>query len=327
MQSYYPFGMEIQERKYAQSAYRFGFNSHEKSNEISAEGNHTNALFGEYDTRLSRRWNIDPKPQVAVSSYSLFNNNPIYFNDPLLDTPTAKEAALLSKLAYGTKLTKKEQSEVDRSGWQLSNKVTGVEYEKKSGLKSALFERTINGKTEYTYAFAGTEGLINKDAWNDLTQIVGLSVQVGEAIDNTKEIIRQLGTAELTLAGHSLGGSLANSAALATGKVSITFNTAWVSTATMIRYGLLFKSQEGITNYVVLGEILNAVQKAANSNPFPQQNLLQNVGKTRYLLSAQPLIPVWGPIKSHSINVVIDEIEDVPDYNKIKGPGGAGGDW
>lgn len=309
------------------ASYRFGFNSHEKSDEISGAGNHTTALFGEYDTRLVRRWNKDPKPNASISVYSVFSNNPIWFNDIKLDTPTVKEAALMDKLTYGDKLSKDDQSAFNRSGWQFSGKATGVEYNKKSGLKSALFERTLNGKTEYTYAFAGTEGLINKDAWNDLTQVVGLSTQIGQAINNTKDIIKNIGNAELTLSGHSLGGSLANAAALATGKASLTFNPAWVSTATMVRYGLTFKPQSGLSNYVILGEVLNSVQRAANANPIPQMNLLQNVGKTHYLFSALPLVPIYGTLMSHSIDKVIDEIKDVPEYNKVKGAGSASGKW
>jgi hypothetical protein len=85
----YPGGMQMPGRKYLannNSKYRFGFNSHEKSDEIAGEGNHTTALFGEYDTRLVRRWNLDPRPDISASPYSMFSNNPIWFNDIALDT-------------------------------------------------------------------------------------------------------------------------------------------------------------------------------------------------------------------------------------------------
>ena len=84
---YYPFGMAMLSRKYeAVSGYRYGFNTHEKSDEIAGAGNHTTAEFGEYDTRLGRRWNLDPKPAVGVSLYSVFLDNPILYNDIKLDT-------------------------------------------------------------------------------------------------------------------------------------------------------------------------------------------------------------------------------------------------
>jgi len=66
--------------------YRYGLNGIEKLNEVSGDGNHYTALFGEYDPRLGRRWNLDPKPNPSLSSYSMFGNNPIWFSDPLLDT-------------------------------------------------------------------------------------------------------------------------------------------------------------------------------------------------------------------------------------------------
>jgi hypothetical protein len=81
--------MALPGRKFNQGTtkYRYGFNSHEKSDEIAGEGNHTTALFGEYDTRLVRRWNTDPRPDVSMSPYAMFSNNPIWFNDIALDTP------------------------------------------------------------------------------------------------------------------------------------------------------------------------------------------------------------------------------------------------
>ncbi len=70
-----------------QRYYRFGFNTQEKVDEIAGKGNHNTALFGELDTRLGRRWNLDPKPSSSTSPYSVFGNSPIYMNDILLDTP------------------------------------------------------------------------------------------------------------------------------------------------------------------------------------------------------------------------------------------------
>jgi LysM repeat protein len=73
-------------RNFSSEKYRYGFNGQERSDEIAGEGNHTTALFWEYDTRLGRRWNLDPKPNPSISSYATFANNPIWFSDPLGDT-------------------------------------------------------------------------------------------------------------------------------------------------------------------------------------------------------------------------------------------------
>jgi len=84
---YDPFGMLTVGRSWSVgSEYRCGFNGQEKVDEISGSGNHNTALFWEYDTRLGRRWGIDPKPIVGYSSYACFKNNPIIYRDLLGDT-------------------------------------------------------------------------------------------------------------------------------------------------------------------------------------------------------------------------------------------------
>ena len=64
----------------------YGFNGQEKVDEVAGEGNHNTAMFWEYDTRTGRRWNLDPNPQISISDYAVFGNNPILNNDPDGDT-------------------------------------------------------------------------------------------------------------------------------------------------------------------------------------------------------------------------------------------------
>jgi len=59
--------------------YRYGFNIQEKDEEI-AKG-HYIAPYWEYDSRLGRRWNLDPIVKFYLSSYSVLHNNPILFID------------------------------------------------------------------------------------------------------------------------------------------------------------------------------------------------------------------------------------------------------
>ncbi len=61
--------------------YRYRFNGQEQDNEISGTGNIMTAEFWEYDTRLGRRFNLDPVVKVFESPYSTFSNNPIWFID------------------------------------------------------------------------------------------------------------------------------------------------------------------------------------------------------------------------------------------------------
>lgn len=53
-------------------------------------GNENHALFWEYETRIGRRWNLDPMDQINMSNYSVFFDNPIAFNDPTGDDPGAR---------------------------------------------------------------------------------------------------------------------------------------------------------------------------------------------------------------------------------------------
>ena len=83
---FYPFGQQMPGRNYSQAntKYRYGFNGQEKSTEVNSES--YTAEFWQYDSRLGRRWNIDPKPNTSISPYAAFENNPIWFGDPLGDS-------------------------------------------------------------------------------------------------------------------------------------------------------------------------------------------------------------------------------------------------
>ena len=83
---YYPFGQEMPGRVYSPGSYRFGMNGQMKDNEFTGQdGAHTTAQFWEYDSRIGRRWDRDPKPTIGISDYSCFANNPIWNSDPLGD--------------------------------------------------------------------------------------------------------------------------------------------------------------------------------------------------------------------------------------------------
>jgi RHS repeat-associated protein len=82
----HPFGMIQPERTWESDKYRYGFNSQEMDNEVSGIGNSYTAEYWQYDSRLGRRWNIDPKPNPSISHYATFANNPILYNDFKGDT-------------------------------------------------------------------------------------------------------------------------------------------------------------------------------------------------------------------------------------------------
>ncbi len=75
-------GMVQPGRSFSASKYQFSINGQLKTNEIAP--NTTSAEFWEYDSRLIRRWNVEPEIQKypGFSSYLVYRNNPISYSDP-----------------------------------------------------------------------------------------------------------------------------------------------------------------------------------------------------------------------------------------------------
>ena len=120
---YYPFGAPIHGRGYSSEAYRFGFNTQEKIDEISGPGNHNTATFWEYDGRLVLRWNQDPKFVIGVSPYAINGDNPIFYTDPKGDFKTWLGAQLY-KYSHGARgYVSKANSGIHKGEWSVSNRV------------------------------------------------------------------------------------------------------------------------------------------------------------------------------------------------------------
>ena len=81
--SYFCFCTYTKQPETGKADYRYGFNGQERSDEVYGKGNLNTALFWEYDTRLGRRWNLDPIIKEYESPYATFANNPIWFIDIL----------------------------------------------------------------------------------------------------------------------------------------------------------------------------------------------------------------------------------------------------
>jgi RHS repeat-associated protein len=88
---YYPFGM-LMPNRHGGTLGRYGFNGQEKDDEVyNSEGTSYTAEYWQYDSRLGRRWNRDPKPNPSISEYACFANNPILYADPYGDTITVSK--------------------------------------------------------------------------------------------------------------------------------------------------------------------------------------------------------------------------------------------
>jgi hypothetical protein len=103
---YYPGGSQMPGRKFTQanSSYRYGFNGQEKSDDLTA-GNYT-AMFWEYDSRIGRRWNVDPV--YKNSPYECFNGNPILLSDPSGADPEDPKGKTLPEVIVRVTISKKQ---------------------------------------------------------------------------------------------------------------------------------------------------------------------------------------------------------------------------
>jgi RHS repeat-associated protein len=265
-----------------------------------------------YNPRESVWLSVDPLFEKTMTPYQYTYQNPLKYTDPTgmkeesIQEPTPLEAATMASHVYDGKIKLV-------GGWQVSKRdVKGLtKDDDQDGLKGNLYERTLNGNTEYAMVYAGTED-INKDGLEDILQVFGLSSQYAKAISNAEFLKDDLGDSELTFVGHSLGGGLAQASALSIDGRAITFNPAWLSTLTSQLHNI-YKSGDMITNYVIFGELLNNMQTVYGSKLG-----LRDLGTTKYLYSTVALIPIYGPLKCHTIGQVLSEIKDVKLYNRTK---------
>ena len=79
------FGVPLEGRTWNADKYRYtGVNGQEADLELGSGV--SSAEYWEYDSKLGRRWNIDPKPNAHMSYYSCFGNSPIWKSDIKGDT-------------------------------------------------------------------------------------------------------------------------------------------------------------------------------------------------------------------------------------------------
>ncbi len=111
-------------RNYSSNLYRYGFNTQELSPEINE--NSYSAEYWQYDSRIGRRWNIDPLKLTWESSYLVNGNNPNVFLDPYGDFKT-KFGAFLYKITHGGGKVSKAKKGEHKGEWRVIQRKTDEE--------------------------------------------------------------------------------------------------------------------------------------------------------------------------------------------------------
>lgn len=144
--------MLVPNRHNSAESYRYKYNGKEWQDELNLNLYDYGAR--NYDPALGRWMNVDPLVEQTMDAYGYCYQNPIKFVDPTGEEPTPYEAALMAAHVYDGKVQL-------GGGWKVSSIDVGLkssDYNNdKTGFKSALYERTIDGVTEYVYATAGTD--------------------------------------------------------------------------------------------------------------------------------------------------------------------------
>lgn len=148
--------------------YCFSFNGQEKDDEVSGAGNIMTAEYWELDSRLGRRWNVDPRPNAWESEYSIMGGNPILRTDVLGDKwKEPKDAAMAERLnnkleikknRYKKRADKFEEKALGEKNFTKAFDLLGKSIEAREGEKqmamaqshlAAIGEPLIN--QEYTF--------------------------------------------------------------------------------------------------------------------------------------------------------------------------------
>lgn len=203
-----------------------------------------------------------------------------------------------SSLAYDAELGDKYEFP-DGKQWEVVDVL-----ENEGTFENGFRGIALRNGDEVIVAFAGTDPLSLGDIGTDILQAAGFAPpQYQMAADFAEKWANQVGSDNVTLTGHSLGGGLASYAAIENDLHATTVNAAPLALSNI--GGSIFDSDvrnnPNITNYYVPNEVLTALD-IANGLDFRPGNKIAVQG-------ASSTINPLSPIKNHMLGNVAPGIE------------------
>ncbi|NVK63402.1 MAG: hypothetical protein HWE22_02395 [Flavobacteriales bacterium] len=187
---YYPYGMQMPNRHGSLADYRYAFNGMEVDNEVSGEGNSYTTMFRQYDPRLGRWKSLDPlaSKYPGASPFSAYNNNPIFFVDPLglegesFGPPDVWE---LIRRFFDDLTPNKNWSGAYRTIYKRKYKVTTIE---------AVTRRVVDGNLVAVYNSGSSGAIVDFNAFNEpdvitiIDNATGLRIFASGAMKGTAQV-------------------------------------------------------------------------------------------------------------------------------------------
>ena|GEM_PF-3008652 len=178
------------------NAYTFGFNGQEKDNEVSGFGNSNTAEFWQYDSRLGRRFNMDPVIVSWESPYACFRNNPNIFTDVKGDNSSSSSAGPEGFSAMSTAQLTEAFNAMNNAVLEYSfnqGKATALAWGNQQTSESSIENvknRSLNGiSTGGTYSTL--QNSITITLANGKTVNALLTVTMSDKMDNTIDAVEQ----------------------------------------------------------------------------------------------------------------------------------------
>ena len=201
--------------------------------------------------------------QMSNDSYTLQDANGV----------TGTQSASELEAAGWTRLEPNGDHLVDADGNRVEIDPAALE-DSASGFRASIYR---NDAGQVVVAFAGTDPSEMPDIGADAAQAFGLeTTQYNKAVDLAKKAEVAFGEGNVIFTGHSLGGGLASTAALAVDATAVTFNSAGPSNDTLRDLGFSpnetrneLEDSGQIRHYIVDGDPLNLAQSGIPALPIP----------------------------------------------------------